>query len=305
MLPYMVSRLGRGLLTVFGVVVVIFLLTRASGDPAKTLQGDSNDPARYAQIRKDLGLDDPLITQFASYIANLVRGDFGESWNYHRPTIDVVKERFPASAKLAGAGLFISVSLGVPLGVIAAVRRGGLVDVLARGVGLIGQSIPTFWVGIMLILIFSVQLGLLPSSGTGGWNHLIMPAIAVGWFSTASILRLTRSAMLDVLDTEYIRMARIKGISGFTLIRRHALRNAAIPIVTIAGLQLAALLTGAVVTEAIFAWPGIGSLVVSAANGRDFPMVQTIALLTATTFVSVNVAVDMLYGYIDPRIWAR
>lgn len=305
MLGYMVSRLVRGVLTVVGVVIVIFLLTRASGDPAKTLQGDSNDPARYAQIRRDLGLDKPITTQFATYVAELARGDFGDSWNYHRPTIDVVRERIPASAKLAAAGLSISVCLGLPLGVLAAVRRGGLLDVFARSVGLLGQSIPTFWVGIMLILLFSVQLGLLPSSGTGDWKHVIMPAIAVGWFSTASILRLTRSAMLDVLDAEYIRMARIKGLAGFTLIRRHALRNAAIPIVTIAGLQFAALVTGAVVTESIFAWPGVGSLLVSAANGRDFPMVQTVALLTAITFVSVNVMVDMLYGYIDPRIWSR
>jgi peptide/nickel transport system permease protein len=305
MLPYILSRLVRGALTIFGVMIVIFLLTRASGDPAATLQGDSNDPARYEQIRRDLGLDKPLHTQFTTYLGNILQGDFGESWNYRRPTIDVVKERLPESIKLAGAGLLVSVGLGVPLGVIAAARRGGIVDKFARAFGLLGQSIPTFWVGIMLVLIFSVQFGVLPSSGTGGFKHLILPAIAVGWFSTASVLRLTRSAMLDVLDSEYIKMARIKGLSEVRVIWRHALKNASIPIVTIAGIQLAALLTGAVVTESIFAWPGVGSLVVTAANGRDFPLVQTVALLAAVTFVVVNLSVDILYGYLDPRIWAK
>jgi peptide/nickel transport system permease protein len=284
----------RGALTIFGVMIVIFLLTRASGDPA-----------RYEQIRRDLGLDKPLHTQFTTYLGNILQGDFGESWNYRRPTIDVVKERLPESIKLAGAGLLVSVGLGVPLGVIAAARRGGIVDKFARAFGLLGQSIPTFWVGIMLVLIFSVQFGMLPSSGTGGFKHLILPAIAVGWFSTASVLRLTRSAMLDVLDSEYIKMARIKGLSEVRVIWRHALKNASIPIVTIAGIQLAALLTGAVVTESIFAWPGVGSLVVTAANGRDFPLVQTVALLAAVTFVVVNLSVDILYGYLDPRIWAK
>ena len=305
MVPYVLSRLVRGALTVFGVMIVIFLLTRASGDPAATLQGDSNDPARYEQIRRDLGLDKPLYEQFGTYLSDVLRGDLGESWNYRRPTMDVVADRLPESIKLAGAGLLVSVGLGVPLGVVAAARRGGFVDMLARTFGLLGQSIPTFWVGIMLVLIFSVQLELLPSSGTGGLKHLILPAIAVGWFSTASVLRLTRSAMLDVLDSEYIKMARIKGLSEARVIWRHALKNASIPIVTIAGIQLAALLTGAVVTESIFAWPGIGSLVVTAANGRDFPVVQTVALLAAVAFVAVNLLVDILYGYLDPRIWAR
>src|SRR5690606_10750034 len=305
MVPYVLSRIVRGALTVFGVMIVIFLLTRASGDPAATLQGDSNDPARYEQIRRDLGLDKPLYEQFGAYLSALLRGDLGESWNYRRPTMDVVADRLPESIKLAGAGLLVSVGLGVPLGVVAAARRGGFVDKLARTFGLLGQSIPTFWVGIMLVLIFSVQLELLPSSGTGGLKHLILPAIAVGWFSTASVLRLTRSAMLDVLDSEYIKMARIKGLSEARVIWRHALKNASIPIVTIAGIQLAALLTGAVVTESIFAWPGIGSLVVTAANGRDFPVVQTVALLAAVTFVGVNLLVDILYGYLDPRIWAK
>ncbi len=305
MVPYVLSRIVRGALTVFGVMIVIFLLTRASGDPAATLQGDSNDPARYEQIRRDLGLDKPLYEQFGAYLSDILRGDLGESWNYRRPTMDVVADRLPESIKLAGAGLLVSVGLGVPLGVVAAARRGGFVDKLARTFGLLGQSIPTFWVGIMLVLIFSVQLELLPSSGTGGLKHLILPAIAVGWFSTASVLRLTRSAMLDVLDSEYIKMARIKGLSEARVIWRHALKNASIPIVTIAGIQLAALLTGAVVTESIFAWPGIGSLVVTAANGRDFPVVQTVALLAAVTFVGVNLLVDILYGYLDPRIWAK
>ena len=305
MVPYVLSRLVRGALTVFGVMIVIFLLTRASGDPAATLQGDSNDPARYEQIRRDLGLDKPLYEQFGTYLSDVLRGDLGESWNYRRPTMDVVADRLPESIKLAGAGLLVSVGLGVPLGVVAAARRGGFVDMLARTFGLLGQSIPTFWVGIMLVLIFSVQLELLPSSCTVGLKHLILPAIAVGWFSTASVLRLTRSAMLDVLDSEYIKMARIKGLSEARVIWRHALKNASIPIVTIAGIQLAALLTGAVVTESIFAWPGIGSLVVTAANGRDFPVVQTVALLAAVAFVAVNLLVDILYGYLDPRIWAR
>lgn len=303
--PYIISRLLRGTLTVAGVVLLIFLLTRASGDPAASLQGDSNDPARYEQIRRDLGLDKPIWGQLGLYFADAAQGDFGDSWIYNRPTLDIVSERLPASLKLAAAGLLISIGLGVPLGVAAAARRGTLIDKIARGIGLLGQSIPTFWVGLMLIIIFSVQLQILPSSGDNGIKTLIMPAIAVGWFSTASVLRLTRSAMLDVLDSEYIKMARIKGVNEWHVIWRHAFRNAAIPVVTIAGLQLAALLTGAVVTESIFAWPGIGDLIVSAANGRDFPLVQTIALLAAVAFVGVNIFVDILYGYIDPRIWAK
>lgn len=305
MLVYISARLLRGILTVIGVMLVIFLLARASGDPAATLQGDSNDPARYQQIRSDLGLDDPMLVQISNYFSGVVRGDFGQSWIYYRPALEVVMERIPASAKLALAGLFVSVTLGIPLGVLAATSRGGWLDALARGFGLIGQSVPTFWVGIMLILLFSVQLGWLPSSGSGGLRYLILPAIAVGWFSTAAVLRLTRSAMLEVLDSEYIKMARIKGLSQFQVIWRHALRNAAIPIITIAGLQLAALLTGAVVTESVFAWPGVGNLLVSAATGRDFPVVQAVAVLAAVTFVTVNIAVDVVYGFIDPRIWAR
>lgn len=305
MLPYVISRLVRGVLTVVGVMLVIFLLTRASGDPAATLQGDSNDPARYQQIRHDLGLDKPILEQLTMYFGDVARGDFGSSWNYHRSTISLVKERLPASAQLAGAGFLVSVGIGVPLGMLAATRRGKFSDKLARGFGLVGQSIPTFWVGIMLILIFSVQLKWFPSSGQGGFKNLIMPAIAVGWFSTASILRLTRSAMLDVLDSEYIKMARIKGLSEWQVILRHAFRNAAIPVVTIAGLQFATLLTGAVVTEAIFAWPGIGNLLVSAANSRDFVLVQTITVLTALAFVVINIVTDISYGLLDPRIWAK
>ena len=252
-----------------------------------------------------MGFNDPFLVQYGRFLAGALRGDFGQSIRHGEPAFSLVLERMPATFELAGAALALALCLSVPAGIVSAVRRNSVLDYVATVVALFGQSLPTFWLGIMLILVFSVQFHLLPSSGRGTLEHLILPAVTLGLFTTARITRLTRSGMLEVLNQDYIRTARAKGVSDPPVVWKHALKNAAIPIVTIIGIELGTLLGGSVITETIFAWPGVGRLSVQAIANRDYPVVQAAVFLLATTFVVVNLLVDVAYTYLDPRIRLR
>jgi ABC-type dipeptide/oligopeptide/nickel transport system permease component len=249
-----------------------------------------------------MGFNDPFLVQYWRFLRGAVQGNFGESLRHGQPAMRLVLERLPATFELAGAAMLIALCVAIPAGILSAVRRNTASDYCSTVVALLGQSMPTFWLGIMLILVFSVWLRVLPSSGRGDLEHLLLPAVTLGLFTTARMMRLTRSGMLEVLGQDYIRTARAKGLGEPPVVWKHALRNAAVPIVTIAGLELGALLGGSVVTETIFAWPGVGRLSVQAIYNRDYPVVQAAVFVLATTFVVVNLLVDLVYTSLDPRI---
>ena len=302
MTRYILQRLGQSVITVWGISIVVFLLAHFSGDPLLLLVPPEATTAEVEQIRRSYGLDKSLPEHYLTYMSGVLRGDFGTSLRFDEPTLPLVLERVPASMKLAVAAMAISLTLGLTIGVLSAAQPGGLVDRFGKAFAMLGQSVPVFWLGIMLILVFAVRLKWLPTSGEGGWKHIVLPALTLGWYSTSAITRITRSAMLDVLDADYIRLATIKGLHPFRIITKHALRNAAIPIVTLASLQFIALINGAVVTETIFAWPGMGRLTVDAVFARDFPLVQTAVFVASVLFVITNLGVDLLYGVLSPRI---
>ncbi len=305
MRSYLRRRLWQSLLVLLGVSVVVFLLLHLTGDPAALLLPPDATAEDIAKFRTAMGFDDPVAVQYVRFLKGAVRGDFGESLRHGEPAMGLVLERLPATFELAGAGLLIALGLAIPAGIVSAVRRNTSVDYVSTVVALLGQAMPTFWLGIMLILIFSVRLNWLPSSGRGGLEHLILPAITLGLFTTARITRLTRSGMLEVLGQDYIRTARAKGVGEPPVVWKHALKNASIPIVTIVGIELGTLLGGSVITETIFAWPGVGRLSVQAIFNRDYPVVQSAVFLLASTFVIVNFLVDVIYTYLDPRIRFR
>lgn len=302
MLPYVIGRLVQACLSLFVIVSIVFLLTRLSGDPAALYAQDAVSDEVYEAIRARLGLDRPIWEQYAIFLRDAATGDLGDSWRFNRSAVAVTLEHLPATFMLAGSAFTIAVIVGIPLGVVSALYRGTWVDRFGKLVALVGQAVPTFWLGLMLILLFAVQFGLLPTGGRGGLSHLIMPALALSGFSMAAITRVTRSAVLDELDQDYVRTARAKGLSNSKVVVRHALRNAWIPVVTIMGLLLSGLLGGSVVTEQVFSWPGIGRLAVQSIEFRDFPVIQAVVLLTASVYLLINLAVDLLYGAIDPRI---
>jgi ABC-type dipeptide/oligopeptide/nickel transport system permease component len=302
---YLTRRLLQSVLVLFGVSLVVFLMLYLTGDPALLLLPPDATAEDVERFREAMGFNDPLVVQYGRFLTGAVQGDFGKSIRHGEPAMPLVLERLPATFELAGAGLLIALGLAIPAGIVSAVRRNTLIDYVSTVVALLGQAMPTFWLGIMLILVFSVQLGWLPSSGRGELRHMILPAVTLGLFTTARITRLTRSGMLEVLSQDYIRTARAKGVSEPPVVWKHALRNASIPIVTIVGIELGTLLGGSVITETIFAWPGVGRLSVQAIFNRDYPMVQAAVFLLATTFVLVNLLVDVLYTYLDPRIRLR
>ena len=273
-----------------------------AGDPVTLLVDFDTSQADIDQLKEELGLNDPLPVQFIEFVIDAARGDFGTSFRTSRPAMKEVLERVPASLQLAGLSLFFALVIAIPLGVLAAVSRGSVIDVIARLFALVGQAAPNFWVGLMLIFFFSVRLGWLPTGGRGGLDHMILPAITLGTAGAASIARLTRSALLDVLNSDFVTMARAKGLPRRTVIFKHALRNAMIPVVTILGLRIGALISGSVIVETIFAWPGVGRLIIQAINVSDFPVVQAAILLTATAVVFANLLTDIAYMFIDPRI---
>jgi len=305
MTTYFTRRLLQSLIVLLGVSFVVFFILHLTGDPALVLLPQDASPEDVRRFREAMGFNDPFLVQYGRFLAGALRGDFGQSIRHGEPAFHLVAERMPATFELAGAALLIALALAIPAGIVSAVRRNSAIDYASTVVALLGQSMPTFWLGIMLILLFSVQFHLLPSSGRGTLEHLVLPAVTLGLFTTARITRLTRSGMLEVLSQDYIRTARAKGVSDPPVVWKHALKNAAIPIVTIVGIELGTLLGGAVITETIFAWPGVGRLSVQAIANRDYPVVQAAVFLLATTFIIVNLAVDVIYTYLDPRIRLR
>ncbi len=275
---------------------------RLSGDPIVLILPPDAPTAEVFRVRREMGLDQPLWVQYLVFLRNAVRGDFGQSIHFRQPAFAVALERIPATLQLAVTAFALAVMVAVPVGILAAVRRYTLYDHLGMLLALLGQSVPTFFLGILLLLVFAVWFPLLPIGGTGTPAHLVMPAVTLGAFAMASIARLTRSAMLEVLSQDYVRTARAKGLREATVVLRHGFRNALIPVVTIMGLQFGTLLGGAVVTETIFAWPGIGRLAIQSIFNRDYPVVQATVFLAAVAFVAVNLAVDVLYAVLDPRI---
>ena len=302
---FVLRRLLQSLVVLLGVSFVVFFILHLTGDPAAVLLPPEASADDIRRFREAMGFDDPFLVQYARFLTGALQGDFGKSIRHGEPAFGLVLERMPATFELAGAALVIALALSIPAGIVSAVRRNTVVDYVSTVFALLGQSMPTFWLGIMLILFFSVSLNLLPSSGRGTLEHLILPAVTLGLFTTARITRLTRSGMLEVLNQDYIRTARAKGVSDPPVVWKHALKNAAIPIVTIVGIELGTLLGGSVITETIFAWPGVGRLSVQAIYNRDYPVVQASVFLLATTFVLVNLFVDVLYTYLDPRIRLR
>jgi peptide/nickel transport system permease protein len=305
MKTFFARRLLQSLVVLFGVSFVVFAILHLTGDPALVLLPPEASAEDVRRFREAMGFNDPFLVQYGRFLKGALQGDFGQSIRHGESAFGLVVERLPATFELAGAALLLALCLSIPAGIVSAVRRNSAVDYVATVVALFGQSLPTFWLGIMLILLFSVQLQLLPSSGRGTLEHLVLPAVTLGLFTTARITRLTRSGMLEVLGQDYIRTARAKGVSDPPVVWKHALKNAAIPIVTIVGIELGTLLGGSVITETIFAWPGVGRLSVQAIANRDYPVVQAAVFLLASTFVVVNLAVDVVYTYLDPRIRLR
>ena len=303
MRTYVVRRLWQSALTLVGVSVLVFVILRVvPGDPAKMLLPEGAPQSAIEELNRQLGLQEPLYVQYGLFVQSVFRGDFGQSFQYRAPALQVVTERLMATVQLALAAMLITVGVGVSLGIVAAVRRGTGYDYASTVLAVLGQSLPNFWLGIMLILLFGVALRWLPTSGFESWRHVILPAVTLAAFPMALVARLTRSSMLEILGRDFIRTARAKGLAERAVILRHALRNAAVPLLTVLGLQIGTLLGGAVITESVFAWPGMGKLVVDAIFFRDFPVVQTVLILSATILVVINLLVDLLYTVIDPRI---
>ena len=299
---FILTRFLQSLATLAILSVVIFVLARATGDPLTLILPMSATEEDYANARQYLGLDRPLHIQYLKFIGNAATGNFGTSLRARRPVIDLVKDRLPNSLKLAAFSMAVSLLLAFPLGVIAAVKKGTGIDRTAQIVSVLGQSLPTFWVGIVLIEVVAGRLQWLPAGGTGGLAHYVLPGFTLGWFVVAGMMRLLRSGMLDVLDSEYVKMARVKGVAERWVVWEHALKNALIPVVTFAGIYFAILVTTAIVVETVFAWPGIGRLAYEAITSRDFPVIQAVVMLTAVIVAAVNLCVDCLYAFIDPRI---
>jgi len=299
---YVIRRLIHTIFVVFAALVVIFVLVRLSGDPAAMMAGVDASPEDVARLHHEMGLDRPLYVQFGLFLEQAVRGDFGNSLRYGSSALPVVVERLPATIQLTVAAMVLTIVVGVPIGIISAVRRGTMLDRVTMIFAVLGQTIPVFWLGILLILLFAVRIHWFPTGGRGGVSHLILPAIALATFNVARVARLVRSEMLDVVDQEFIRVARSKGLTEQVIVLRHALRNAAIPVITILGLQIGHLLSGAVITETVFAWPGMGRLLVQAIQFRDFPVIQVAVLFLALTVAVINLLVDLSYAWLDPRI---
>jgi len=299
---YLAQRILQGAVTLLVISLIIFLLARLSGDPLQIMLSEEATKEDYAIAAQHWGLDRPLTQQYLTFLGNALRGDFGRSIRLGRPALELVWERLPATLKLAGASIAVSLLIAIPIGVLSAVRRDTALDYVGKVIALLGQSMPSFWLGIVLIWVFAVMLGWLPASGTGGPQHFVLPAIALGWFQVAAVMRLVRSAMLDVLDSEYVKLARIKGVAERAVVWKHCLRNAMIPVVTLFGVFFALLVTGAIVTETVFAWPGVGRLTYEAVIFRDYPLLQAIILLKAVIVLGVNLVVDILYAYLDPRV---
>ena len=299
---YILIRLGQAIFTLWALSLVVFLSVHITGDPGEHLLGPLSTKADYEQLKKNLGLDKPLVVQYGNFLEQAVQGDLGKSWMTGRPARDMLFDRLPATLQLAAVALVLTVGVGVPLGILSAVHRDTPLDLFGKFFSVLGIAIPSFWIAIMLVMLFGAKLGWLPTFGRGGPSHFVLPAFVLGWAGMAGMVRLTRSAMLEVLDSEYVKFARIKGLSEQLVIYKHALKNAIIPALTFGGLTLAGLLNGAVVIEVIFAWPGIGLLMLTAVEQRDFAVVQATVLAAGSFYIFTALFVDILYAYVNPRI---
>jgi len=299
------QRLLRAIVALWLVSTVVFVVMRLSGDPVPLLLPPDAPRSEYERVARDLGLDRPLPVQYTVFIGNILRGDFGRSIHFREPAWRVVMGYLPASVELALTAFGLALLVAVPVGLLSAVKRNSPLDHVAMGAALIGQSAPVFFLGILFILLFSLKAGWFPTSGRGGWGHLVLPALTLGAFAMASIARLTRSAVLEVLRQDYVRTARAKGLAELAVVLKHTLKNAALPVVTITALQFGTLLGGSVVTETVFAWPGIGRLAIQSIYNRDYPVVQCTVFLSAVAFIVINFTVDLFYGLLDPRARPR
>jgi ABC-type dipeptide/oligopeptide/nickel transport system permease component len=302
-LRFLARRLALTIPVLLGVATLVFsLIHLIPGDPAQAMLGEAAPQADVEQLRRRLGLDRPLLEQYGLFLSGLVKGDLGTSLRTGTPVTGQILERMPATIELAAAAMFVAIAFSIPLGIAAAVRRGTAIDHAAMTLALTGVSIPNFWLGPLLAIIFAVELGWLPVSGRGTLAHLVLPAISLGAALAAILARMTRATLLEELREQYVLAARARGVSRFRAVVRHAFRNSLIPVVTLLGLQFGAVLTGAVITETIFAWPGIGRLLIQSIGFRDYPIVQGCILLIAITYVGVNLLTDLVYGVLDPRI---
>jgi peptide/nickel transport system permease protein len=300
---YIARRVLHSLLAILAMSLIVFSLARITGNPLDVMLPLEAGPEDYVRVSRHWGLDRPLTTQYLIFLGKAVQGDFGNSWKWHgHSAMGLVWQRLPATLQLAGFALLISVLIALPVGVLAAVMKGTVWDSAAKIIALLGQSLPAFWLGIVLMWIFAVHLGWFPTSGKGGLQHLVLPAITLGWFQVAALMRLVRSSMLEVLDSEFVKLTRIKGLSEWKVVWKHCLRNAAIAPLTFFAIIAGVLMTGAVVTESVFSWPGTGLLVVDAVRARDFQVVQAVVIVFAGIFILTNLLVDILYAYLDPRI---
>lgn len=313
MIGYLLRRLWQSLLVLFGISIIIFTILHLTGDPTLLLLPPEATKEDIDNFRKLMGFNDPLFvtwppwrilsdTQYGRFFTGVMQGDFGTSLRHQQPAMGLVLERMPATIQLTATAMLLAVVVAVPVGIVSAIRRNSFLDHAGMVLALLGQSMPVYWLGIMFILLFAVRLNFLPAFGSGSWQHLVLPGITLGAFSMARIARLTRSSMLEVLGQEYVRTARAKGVSELRVVLKHTLKNAAIPVITVIGLDLGTLLGGAVITETIFAWPGVGRLAVQAIANRDYPVVQAAVFMLASIFILINYLVDMLYTYVDPRV---
>ena len=300
---YIIIRLFHSLISLFAITIIVFGLGRITGNPIDVIIPIDATQDDFDRLERVWGLDRPLHEQYFTYMSNIFQGNFGESILWHGKSVrDLIVSRFPATLQLAAFAMVVSVSLALPIGVAVAVKKDTPVDYIGKIIALLGQSLPSFWLGLVLMWIFAVNLGWFPTSGKGGITHMVLPAIALGWYQVAAVMRLTRSSMLEVLDSEYVKLARIKGIPEWKVIWKHCLRNAAVVPVTYFGLIFATFLHGSVVIETVFAWPGVGLLAVDAVKAHDFPVVQTVTLFFGCIYIFSNLTVDIMYAYLDPRI---
>lgn len=302
MAKYLAKRFGQSLIAVLGITLVVFLVLNVAGDPVELMLPPSASRADMELLREEMGFNDPIMIQYGRFLKGAIAGDFGMSYNYNEPAMKVVVERIPATVTLAVAAFVIAMVLGIPAGIISAIKRNTKTDMIIRSMALLGQCIPAFWLGIMLMMIFSVKLKWLPTSGYDSFKSLLMPAFTLGVFTAATIARLLRSNMLEIMTKEYIDVAKAKGLSGFMVVMKHAFKNAFSSILTVLGLQIASLIGGAVIVETVFGWPGIGRLVVQSITNSDFMVVEAIVFIMAISFTVVNLIVDILYCIINPRI---
>ena len=302
MAKYLTKRLFQSLIAIFGIKVIVFIVLNIAGDPVTLMLPETASFEEIEAMRQKMGYNDPIFVQYWRFLSNALRGDIGMSYHYNMPALQVVMERVPATITLALAAMAVALLIGIPAGVISAVKRNTFLDTVIRTLALFGQCVPAFWLGIIMMMFFAVKLKVLPTSGFESWSALVMPAFTLGASSAATITRMLRSNMIEIMSKEYIDVAKAKGLRGYVVVMKHAFKNALSSVITLIGLQIAGLLGGSVITETVFAWPGVGRLLVQSINNSDFMVVEVIVIMMATTFVVVNFIVDVLYCIINPRI---